>query len=330
VTDPTDHAYYRSVNAVTSATEPHLDPANWQYRSNYCYQYIIDWYTNMMRPILEIGPNYGGDGHAIPGAVYDYRGGKYYAHRLDQPNCQDLSGPCASQYIGAPNPGSTLMPAARHYDHHASWRNNGSQDLQPVFEPTALVPSWGGLSIPDACDGGSGIGGYCQAGFNEEIAISTDGLGTLYRFGHNYNTCSNAGFQTQNSIGVVSQDGKMLAYGSDFMDTRGDLNGSATCSNPVRAQYQPTANGCVALNDYVLPINNNSSNDIFKVTSLGSAAQGSCAAGQVQEASTLPNWNSSCTNAGNICTDANGIQFTNQGPNSCRGEIGLMDLLSAH
>jgi len=113
------------------------------------------------------------------------------------------------------------------------------------------------------------------------------------------------------------------------MNTRGDSSGSVTCA-PLRAQYQPTKSGCVIPNDYVLPINNNASNDIFKITSTGSAVQGSCGARQAQEASTLPNWNTSCTNGGDVCTDANGIQFTNQGPNSCRGEIGLMDLLSAN
>src|SRR5258707_12025803 len=31
--------------------------------ATYCYNYVVDWYTNIVRPILEIGPNYGGGTH---------------------------------------------------------------------------------------------------------------------------------------------------------------------------------------------------------------------------------------------------------------------------
>jgi hypothetical protein len=330
VSDPTDHNYYKALHDVTSSTQPHSDATNWQYASEFCYNYIIDWHSNIIRPILEIGPQYGGDSHSITGYLYDMRGGRRWTHRYDQPNCQNTTDDCAGKYVGAPNPGIPLLPNATDFDSHPSYRNAGTLDQQPIFELTALVPMWGGVGIRSACGGGSGVGGYCAAGTDELYATSSDGTQAMYRFGHNYCTGSNAAFQIQNCIGVVSQDGKMLAWGSDFMNTRGDVTGSATCAHPLRAQYQPKANGCTALNDYVMPIGNNASSDIFKVTSVGGAVQGTCAAGQVQIAATLPSWNTSCTNAGEVCTDANGIEFTNQGPNTCRGDIGLMDVLSAH
>ena len=162
---------------------------------------------------------------------------------------------------------------------------------------------------------------------DEELAFASDGSQLLYRFGHNYNTGSNPGFGIQSAIGVISQDGKMLAYTSDFMNTRGDHFSTvspATCANPLRGQYAPSSGGCVTVGDYVLPVGNNGAQNIFRAVSGGS--QGTCASGQVQEAATLPNWDSSCSHS---CTD-NGIVWQNQGPNSCRGDIGLMDVTSAH
>ena len=214
-------------------------------------------------------------------------------------------------------------------DGHPTYRNDGHLDLQPIVDPTFSVPSWGGVSLMPTCYGAGGTSGYCSAGYGEMLAFSTDGLQTLYRFGHNFNTGSNPGFGTQSDIGVVSQDGKMLAWSSDFMNTRGDSSvSSTTCQNPVRGQYSPSSGGCVSLNDYVFPVTNNSNSSIFKITSTGSATQGSCGAGQVTEG-TVPAW-SGCQTGASTCTDSAGIVFTNEQSNSCRPDVGLMDLLSAH
>jgi hypothetical protein len=213
-------------------------------------------------------------------------------------------------------------------DGHPSYRNDGTQDLQPIFDPTTGVPSQGGVGLVPVCGGGAGsVSGYCAAGYDEIIAFSTDGLQTLYRFGHNYNTGSNPAFGVQNAVGVVSQDGKMLAWTGDFMDTRGDHGtGSVSCANPLRASYQPSAGGCVALNDFVMSVTGNANGSIYKITATGSATQGSCAAGQVVEAA-VPAW-SACQGLGSTCTDGS-VVFTNQGPNSCRGDIAVMAVTSA-
>jgi hypothetical protein len=408
VWSPTDHAYYKAKIALTSTIDPASDSGvggNWSYSSSYCYSYVIDYYatgytTPIVRPILEIGPRYGGDGHNAAGYLFDYRGGKYYSHMFGSPNCSNSIYPCF--YPGSPNPGIPALAFALPNDGHPTARNFGTLDAQPIFDPTADVPAWGGVNVQGVLGGGTGVGGYCCAGYTEEVSFSPSGLshsnissisgsgtvgtvvtvtslsasagqqiliaGTvnwdgnyplltvnnatrtytfsanttgsestgvatlqaLYRHGHNYCSGSNAGFGIQNCIGVISQDGLMLAYTSDFMNTRGDrLSGSATCANPIRGQYQPPKNGCVTLNDFVMPVTGNTNLSVYQITSVGSAVQGTCAIGQVQTSATAPTWGT-CQILNSTCTDSKGIVYTNKGPNSCRGDIGLMDVSSAH
>ncbi len=347
-TSPADRNYYKLTTTAyvssPSTIDPASDSANWSVAATYCYNYVVDWYTNIVRPILEIGPNYGGDTHSAEGYGLDYRGGSYFSHYYYQPNCQTATGGCP--YVGSPNPGIRSLSAALPSDGHPSSRNAGTGDLQPIFDPTVAVPSWGGVGMPMVNGGGTGVGGYSAAGYDEEIAYPPDGSQLLYRFGHNYNTGSSPWFGVQNALGVISKDGKMLAVTSDFMGSRGDqITGSATCVSPLRAQYQTGTLQLITYLDSVLPINHNASLDIFQAVGFysGTFPGGSYVlSGTGTEGATLPNWDTSCSTAGSYCTtdgtnnpatghplDGN-VLWKNLSPNSCRGDIALMDVTSAH
>lgn len=333
VASPVDHNYYKLTGTTgTYTTDPSGDSANWAYNSFYCYHYIVDWYSNLIEPELEVGPLFGADGHGATGYGFDYRGGKYISHYLDHPQCQNsTTGTCAGQYVGAPqNPGvfafTLALPADGHPGTSNEGLNGGQHDLQPIFDPTAQVLGSAGVGRMPSYSSTPGNGGYTSAGYDEILAFSPDGSQTLYRFGSTYNTGSNPVFSVQNATGGVSQNGKLFAWCGDFMDTRGDTGtGSATCVNPAVAMYTASTGGCVALNDYV----NTSAlgTTVYQITSLGSATQGSCS--PLYTEGTVPTW-STCATAGQTCTDTSGIVFTNGGENSCRSDVAVMDVSSAH
>ncbi len=107
-----DGNYYKLAVAgpVTGVNPVGDGGVHWTPRSGSCYNIEIDWYSTLTYPILEIGPNYGADGHNAEGAANDFRGGSYFQHWFTQPNCQ---GPGNSncptvngnQYVGMPYPG---------------------------------------------------------------------------------------------------------------------------------------------------------------------------------------------------------------------------------
>lgn len=347
---PADHNFYKLTTAAYVSTpdtiDPSADQANWNFAGFYCYNYIIDWYSNLVRPVLEIGPDFGADGHSAQGYGFDYRGGVFWSHYFYQPNCPTtLSTYCngtawaTNNYVGAPNPGVRVLSISLPTDGHPTSRNAGAGDLQPIFDPTTSVPAWGGVGMTMVQGGGTGVGGYSGAGYNEEIAFPPDGSQLIYRFGHNFNTGSNPGFGIQNAVGVISRDGKMLAYTSDFMNTRGDHGtGSATCLSPLRGQYPPAVSEPVTYLDYILPVTSNGPQNIYQAVGFWNGST-YISSGSGAEGSSIPNWNSGCPNAGNYCTtdgttataplDGN-VLWKNLGPNSCRGDVGLMDVTSAH
>lgn len=322
--DPTDHNYYKTLAAVTSTTQPHSDAANWKYESSYCYNYTVEWATNMIRPCLELGPDFGCDGHRANGYQYFYQGGKFWAHSFGTVNCQTnvncpapFIGPTG--YVGGPSPGFQLSALGSCSDLHGTYRNVGTTDLQPVFFATSSVPSW-----PT---------GYTCPSYNEELAYAIAGT-TGYRFGHNWNTGSNPGFGTQNAVGVVSQLGDILAVSTDGMNTRGDkITGATTCAHPLRAQYFPSAPQTVTVNDTVLPISNNSNQSIYQVTGISTDGGITWTGTTGTYAAPIPAWNS-CQTVGCLTyapsTGPKVVRFQSLGPNTCRGDVFLMDVTSSH
>jgi hypothetical protein len=106
---------------------------------------------------------------------------------------------------------------------------------------------------------------------------------------------------------------------------RGSNVTANTACNNERGQYQPAPNGTVTYQDYVYPITQNSDNNIFQATGCGTDTTGATCT----ESKPLPNWDSACGTLNSTCTDG-GVTWTNEGPNTCRGDIVILDTLSAH
>jgi hypothetical protein len=105
-------------------------------------------------------------------------------------------------------------------------------------------------------------------------------------------------------------------------------NLGASC-NQLRAMYDPTASKAFSVGDTVYPSSNNVVANLYQATQAGTSY------------STLPSWTALAPNWGDtLCDDAahelnqacpaGVIQWTNVGPNDCRFDVVIVDLLSAH
>jgi hypothetical protein len=329
VHDPSDPGHnWWNVKAAggvgPSATAPHLDSTNWANDNNLCYGYIWEKHTLYVRELIGVsapagvsGGGFSTDVHNIGGYLYTYRGGKYFQHSYAKPTCDNAVAPCL--YEGAANPGAVMDTSTGCNDSHPSYRNVGTLDREPAFFPHSDVPTW-----PT---------NYTCPTYAEETALAMDGSQTVYRFGHNYNTGSSSDFSIQNAVGVISQLGDMLAYTSDFMNSRGDkVTGATACANKLRGMYQPSGGKTVTYLDTIYP--GTTTDNVYQAVGCpGNGGTTTCT-----EASSPPNWNTACPNAGDYCTSDktatgtisdNNVLWLNLGPNTCRGEIVVMDVLSA-
>lgn len=381
VASPVDHNYYKLTTALpgttpTYTTDPSGDAAHWTLESNNCYGYFYDFDANMVRPSLELGPDYGADGHGQQGFGVDFHGTSLWTKYLSQPNCQsntiagcdglNIAPGCSvvvpnNNYVGAPYPGCRTLPTSLDIpgDFHPTGRNFGVLDLQPLIFFTDQVPSYGGTNLPGSATQGPGVGGYYTAGYNEILGLTMGGAPSIYRFGHNFCSGSNASFSISSCIGVVAQTGKWALIGSDFMNTRGDqVTGSTTCAHPLRGQYGPVVSQTVAFNDSIYPVTNNQATGQFNIYQAvgfysGTYPSGSyITTGTGAEGTALPAWGSAATDSssnfigcpvsGQYCTTDHGnnpatskpldgnILWLNQGPNTCNSSIAIIDLTSAN
>jgi hypothetical protein len=268
----------------------------WTGTEAYCNSYLFDTTTTSVAPDTDW---LHGSGHAAGGYLHKYWGATFRSMLYSSPVIN-----------GVLNPNTALLPTPLPSDFHGSYRNAGMTDLPPLFALLTDVPAWKtDYDIPN---------GAC---YDEVCAFNSQGSGLTYRFGHAFNTGSSFFFQIQNNIGVVSPFGDLVAFDTDMMGTRGSTAASSTACNNLRGQYQPTKSGTVTYRDYAYPITNNNKRDIFRATSCGANTTGATCT----EAATLPNWDTACTTT---CTDG-GVTWTNQGSNNCRGDIVIMDVLSA-
>jgi hypothetical protein len=269
----------------------------WTGTEAYCNAYIFDTTSILVAPDTDW---LHGSGHGASGYLNKYWGAFYRSMLYADPVIN-----------GVLNSDTPMLDAPLPCDDHGSYRNSGTEDLTPIFTATTDVPAWPtGYDVPN---------GAC---YEEICAFNSHGTGLTYRFAHAYNTGSSSYFQIQNNIGVVSPFGDLFAFGTDMMGARGSNVKAASACNNLRGQYQPGPSGSVTYEDYVYPITNNNKNNIFRATSCGTNTTGATC----QEAATLPNWDSACSTT---CTDG-GVTWTNEGPNSCRGDIVILDTLSAH
>jgi hypothetical protein len=292
-------------NATASGNMGHPPPSSgwptgntyWTGTEAYCSSYFFDVTSTLVAPLTDWVH---GSGHSAAGYLH-----KYYGHFY---NSMLYSLPVID---GVLNPDTPMLLAALPCDDHGTYQNSGTSDLTPMFTATTDVPAW-----PTRYDVPNG------ACYDEICAFNSSGSGLTYRFGHAYNTGSSSYFSTQNNIGVNSPFGDLIAFGTDMMGVRGSNASANTACNNLRGQYQPAPNGPVTFQDYVYPITENSGANIFRATGCGNNTTGATCT----EGAPLPNWATACSAT---CTDG-GVTWTNEGPNTCRGDVVIMDALSAH
>jgi hypothetical protein len=150
-----------------------------------------------------------------------------------------------------------------------------------------------------------------------------------YRFGHNWNTGSSAYFSVQNAIGVISPLGDLMAFTTDVMGTRGsNLHANTTCQK-LRGMFHP-ASGLVLytsdpnngnIPDTVYPVTGNSGNFIYQTTVSGTTSGSTPYGGWCQTNGCTQGWGPNGTSP---------PQIQAIGPSDCRGDVVILDTLSAH
>lgn len=310
-----------------------------------CYNYQFEWDTMplMVRPSFELGPDYGADGHNAVGKKRYYKGGPYWSHDFNAPNCQSANDARCTypggNYTGAPAPGWPLLPGALCNDGHPLYNNGDDNDDQPILDATASVPGWGGASQTAACTSinQTACSRYTCAGYTEEVSflnvtapVNQGQPQTMNRFAHSFTTGSSPGYNSQNGIAGAAQLGDILATTTDGENTRGDgVSGATLCGvssstdptaqGPLRAMYQWQKSSTVTLNDTMFVL---SSGGIYQATGCGANIGGTgttCTTG-----SSAPVWGA--TLSGTTVDDAGeaasaGVVWAYVGKNSCRSDI---------
>lgn len=231
--------------------------------------------------------------HIIQGWNTFFKGPAFYAHNPSAPQTS----------TGAPNPGTQLFAVAPAWDQHGAYDSVNPTTTNPAMMAMTDVPSVGRVSGT----------GYTLSGYNEEIETNTTGSQTQYRMGHNWNTGSAPDFNVQNAFGSISPDGTFYMLATDGMGTRGSNASAGAACNDLRGDTKWAATTSFSSGTRVYPVTNNTAADIFN-SSGGTSG------------SSQPNWGASCAST---CTDGS-ITWTNLGANNCRGDLIVMDLLSAH
>jgi hypothetical protein len=294
--------YYSSQanNNVGNTPPPGLGSSNayWAQTENLCLNYLLDTTTTLVQPCDDYTKC---TGHGASGYKYRYYG-KYYARSL----FSDSIDPVETMNDGLKMLSVPGLPC----DDHGTYRNANSSDAQAIFTSTTDVPGW-----PTR---------YTAAGYDELIGMLPDGSGVMYRFGHNWNTGSNATFAVQNAIGVISPLGDLMAFSTDMMGTRGsNLQANTTCQK-LRGMFHPASglllytsdpnNGNIP--DTVYPVTGNNGNFIYQTTAPGTTSGLTPSGGWCQTNGCTQSWGTATVQA--------------IGPSDCRGDVVILDALSAH
>jgi hypothetical protein len=230
-------------------------------------------------------------GHNASGYLRKYYGKRYVAMLYSNPVIS-----------GDMNPGTSMLPAALPCDNHGTYRNAGVSDLPPIFLSTTDVPGW-----PSR---------YVASCYAEICGVAPDGSGLQYRFGHDWNDGSATSFEVQNAIGVVSPSGDLVAFGTDMMGTRGANTAANTTCNKLRGAYKPSAGLTLSVGDTVYPVTANSGDYIYQTTTAGTSTSATPSGGWDQ------------TVGDSVAYGTAVLQ--NAGASNCRGDVVILDALSAH
>jgi hypothetical protein len=350
--------YYQSKTAHTGHANgyPDVNTTDWRVDDAYCYTYIWQRNSTTIRPCIMVGGGGGGpvnscDGHEEVGYSYFYAGGKAYSHSYSKPTIG-----------GHPNPGVQMLVAPLPADHHAGTANTGPGDLQPQL--------MAGTDVPTHTSGYTAAGYAEDIGVSTDGAQTMYRFLHNYNTGSSPQYTVQNALGTPSQDGTLAAIGSDMmgrrgstswiwigthayALGDTIFPTAGNPSNvefivtvagtssgteptwsacTSTCTdsggvtytntgkscNNLRALSQPLASTAFATNDLVLPINNNVAQNIYQ------ASPGGTTGGNI------PNWNSLCPNYGDRCSDGATVSWLNEGPNTCRGDIVLFDLLSAH
>ena len=296
--------FYTSLVGSNVGNEPDVSPTDWSNTEAYCLNYILDTTSTLVAPCSDFSNC---TGHNAAGYLRKYYG-KHYSDAV-------YTNPVIN---GVMNPGINILSASLPCDDHGTYRNADVNDDQPIFSSTTDVPGW-----PTS---------YTASAYAEIIGVKSDGSGLEYRFGHDWNTGSAQYFAVQNAIGVVSPLGDLVAFGTDMMGTRGSNLAANTTCHKLRGMFSPAAgmslytadagNGGIA--DTVYPVTSNTGDFIYQTITSGTTTGATPTGGWCQSGPTA-------LGAGNGCTQTWGTAtIQNIGASDCRGDVVVLDALSAH
>jgi len=251
------HQFYYSLGAVTSTVPPSQDPTNWAMGNYYCDGYFPDWNSigfahPIVRPQLLLGPTL-----ALPAGIRFQRTISMAAERI----FLITGGIRIAQTSRGRAPTSDTEPGFRFAaDPHCARRSSKLSQRGAARHATGIRA---GCRRADERQRIGAIVLRDGANRMQQLHRSwLSGIGELFdRWQPDHRAVRaqlrdrvNIGFSTQNGIGVVSQDGLMLGWSSDFQNSRGDtITGAPTCATnntlagggPITAQYQWNAESLV-------------------------------------------------------------------------------------
>jgi hypothetical protein len=347
---------------------PANNPTYWALNDVICYNYFWQTQTTNIRPCLTAGVGGGGecDGHALKGYINQFAGtaaGGLVPHLYSRPSINGSANPGTPTTI--PSQG---LPAQHHGSYlNSGTTDRAPFGIIQTGVPTATYAlggnppgsapanqAWYAELLGVAVDGSNTVYRFAhvfntgsESNFNAQnnvgaisadgqlMAVTTDMMGTrgsisadwqanyAYTLGATmFPTAGNPGnYDFQATVSGTSSATEPSSWCQTAGCTTVDVgvtwtNLGASC-NQLRAMYSPATNTAFSLSDTVLPTNSNADYDLFKATQAGTTG------------GTLPTWSSSCGSYGQTCTDG-GVIWTNIGPNDCRFDVMIVDLLSAH
>lgn len=352
-------SWYQSKTAHTNSSHPDTDTTDWKVDDAYCYNYM--WQKNSLnvRSCTMIGgassaaPNANNscDGHTEKGYSSLYAGGKLYSHYYSQPTIG-----------GGANRGVQMLPAPLPADYHSSYQNVSPGDQQPMMMARTDVPTStanytaAGYAedtmlttdgsekmyrmMHNYCTGSSPTFGIqnCIGGISQDgtlAAVATDMMGTRGSTSHGW--AGTTAYALGDTIFPTSGNAANIEFLASVAGTSSGTQPTwSTCTttctdggvtwtntgkscNNLRAYFAPAASTHFNTGDTIMPVTNNTGGEIYQAQSPGGTT-----------GPTIPNWNAACPNYGDACAIDGTVNWKNVGPNTCRGDIVMMDLLSAH
>jgi hypothetical protein len=276
--------------------------------------YISFWLPGSASPIVSMCAD---DGHHASGfshiaSLLGYATANPYHYSFGTPYAQGSTCPITTPvlywdvFTTPPSQGSCFVsgvficPTEAPFDYHNSWTYANSTDTTPSCAAT-YADNYGINGWPFQ---------YPYQG--EIVCFATDGTNRVWRQAFIYDTYSSKTFNTAETIGSMSSDGKFWGNSSDYWCTLGNINGGTTSLCGFNWQASNTYN----LNDIISPGTNNgpaAGSSVFQAVSCGGACTTS---------SSAPAW-PSALNA--TVVDGN-VTWKNIGTNNALGGVFIYKL----